>query len=134
MIVDASAVVPWLIQTPFSAAARRLKPETNRAPALILLETTNALLKYLRARLMGEDDLRRAIVSLSASLDEVVDDISLLPHATRIAAANNHKIYDCLYLVLALDRREPLATADRRMATLAESLGIETTLIEPTPP
>ena len=134
MIVDASAVVPWLIETPLSTAARRLKPETNRAPALILLETTNALLKYLRARLIGEDDLRRAIVSLSASLEEVADDISLLPHATRIAATNNHKIYDCLYLALAVERREPLATADRRMAALADSLGIETTLIEPTPP
>jgi predicted nucleic acid-binding protein len=133
MIVDASAVVPWLIQTPFSTAARRLKPEVNKAPAILLLEATNALLKYVRARQIGEDDLTRAITSLTASLDEVVDDIPLLPHATRIALANDHKIYDCLYLALALDRREPLATADRRMAALAQSLGIETTLIEPEP-
>jgi predicted nucleic acid-binding protein len=133
MIVDASAVVPWLIQTPFSIAARRLKPEVNKAPAILLLEATNALLKYVRARRIGEDDLTRAITSLTASLDEVVDDIPLLPHATRIALANDHKIYDCLYLALALDRREPLATADRRMAALAQSLGIETTLIEPEP-
>ena len=131
MIVDASAVVPWLIQTPFSGAARRLKPEAIKAPAIILLEATNALLKYLRLHPIGEYDLTRAITSLSASFDEVVEDISLLPQATRIAAANNHKIYDCLYLALALDRREPLATADKRMATLAQSLGIETTLIEP---
>lgn len=133
MIVDASAVVPWLIQTPFSAAARRLKPEAIKAPALVLLETTNALLKYVRVRQIGEDELTRAINSLTASLDEVVDDIALLPQATRIAASNNHKIYDCLYLALALERLEPLATADRRLAALAKTLGIETSLIEPTP-
>jgi predicted nucleic acid-binding protein len=130
MIVDASAVVPWLIQTPFSAAARRLKPEAIKAPALVLLETTNALLKYVRARQIREDDLARAINSLTASLDEVVDDISLLPQATRIAATNNHKIYDCLYLALALERREPFATADRRLAFLAQTIGIEAMLIE----
>ena len=133
MIVDASAVVPWLIQTPFSDAARRLKPESIKAPVLILLETTNALLKYVRVGRIGEDDLIRAIASLSASLDEVVDDISLLPQATRIATANSHKIYDCLYLALARERREPLATADRRLAALARELGIETTLIGPEP-
>jgi predicted nucleic acid-binding protein len=54
-----------------------------------------------------------------------------LENATNIAAEVNHKIYDCLYLALALERGEPLATADRRLATLAKELSIETHLIEP---
>lgn len=131
MIVDASAVVPWFVETPLSASARLLKPQSNKAPALILVETTNALLKYLCAQQIKEADLTRGITSLFASLDEVVDDISLLPAATQIAVTNNHKIYDCLYLALALDRREPFATADRRLASLADTLRIEAVLIEP---
>jgi predicted nucleic acid-binding protein len=49
------------------------------------------------------------------------------------AARSGHKIYDCLYLALALERHEPLATADRRLASLARSLNIETQLIGPEP-
>lgn len=130
MIVDASAVVPWLVDTPFSSAARLLKPHSNKAPSLVLLETTSSLLKYRRVGQIAEADLLRAVETLSISLDEIVDDLDLLPAATRIAFANGHKIYDCLYLALAIERREPLATADRRLAALAQSLGIETTLIE----
>ena len=53
--------------------------------------------------------------------------------ALRLALLLAHPIYDCLYLALALERREPLATADRRMAALARTLNIETQLIGPEP-
>ncbi len=133
MIVDASAAVPWLIATPFTRAARRLKFQPGRAPSLILIETTNSLLKYFRTGQITEADIDYAIKSLSAALDEIVDNDALLHAATKIAAANGHKIYDCLYLALALERHEPLATADRRLASLARSLNIETQLIGPEP-
>ena len=131
MIVDTSAVVPWLIDTPFSPAARKLKPVPTRAPALILVEATNALLKYLRAGRLTMIDVSVGIDSLRAALDEVVDDRHLLQSAMHIAAANHHKIYDCLYLALAFERSEPFASADRRLYALANTLGIETLFIEP---
>lgn len=131
MIVDASVAVPWLIATPFTRAARHLKLQPGRAPSLILIETTNSLLKYFRAGQITDADIEYAIKSLEAALDEIVDSGKLLGAATKIATANGHKIYDCLYLALALERREPLATADRRMAALAQRLDIETQLIGP---
>jgi predicted nucleic acid-binding protein len=133
MIIDASVAVPWLIATPFTPAARGLKSQPGRAPSLILIETTNSLLKYFRTGQITEADIEYAINSLSVALDEIVDDGTLLQAATRIAASNSHNIYDCLYLALALDRHEPLATADRRLASLARSLNIETQLIGPEP-
>jgi transcription-repair coupling factor (superfamily II helicase) len=58
---------------------------------------------------------------------------TLLPAAFGVAARSGHKIYDCLYLALALERHEPLATADKRLAALARSLNIKTQLIGPEP-
>lgn len=133
MIVDASVAVPWLIKTPFSAAARGLSIANLVAPRLLLVETTNALLKHSRVGQITVDCIVSGVAELKRVIPGFVDDEALLPAATEIAATRNHKIYDCLYLALALDRREPLATADRRMAVLAQSLSIETHLIEPQP-
>ncbi len=99
----------------------------------MIVKSTNSHLKYFRAGQITQADIEYAIQSLSVALDEIVDDGTLLQAATRIAASNGHKIYDCLYLALALERREPLATADRRLADLARSLNIETQLIGPEP-
>lgn len=131
MIVDASVAVPWLIETPFSIAARKIRDEAGIAPVLILLETTSSLLKYIRVGQLEKVELFRAVRALPIALGELVSDQSLLPAATRIAIEANHKIYDCLYLALAIERREPLATADRRLAALAQKFNIETQLIEP---
>ena len=43
MIIDASVAVPWLIATPFSKSARRLKDRQGKAPSLVLVETANSL-------------------------------------------------------------------------------------------
>lgn len=133
MIVDASVVVPWLISTPFSEPARRLSADRLYAPELVLTETTSALLKHFRIGQIRLEDIKTGVAQLRSVMTELVDDEKLLPDATDIAAAHNHKIYDCLYLALALRRHEPLATADRRLATIARSLSIKTELIEPTP-
>lgn len=131
MIVDASVAVPWFVDTPFSVSARRLRSFQGSAPALLLVETTNSLLKYVR---LGQIDLDQVLVGMGAlnvAITEFVPDAALLPSATKLAAGNNYKIYDCLYLALALERNEPLATADKRLAVLANSLSIPTELIEP---
>ena len=131
MIVDASIAVPWIVETPFSEPARRLRSGECIAPALLLVETTNALLKYVRIGHIALDGVLAGTLALEIAVTELVPDHMLLPSATRIAAGNNHKIYDCLYLALALERRETLITADRRLAALAGTLNIPTELIEP---
>jgi predicted nucleic acid-binding protein len=130
MIIDASVAVPWLIETPFSKSARQLKDRQGKAPSFILVETANSLLKYVRAAQLHSADLQPAIEALPIALDEIVPDNKLLAAAIDIALAGNHKVYDCLYLALAIARGEPLATADRRLAALAATLDIETHLVE----
>jgi predicted nucleic acid-binding protein len=52
--------------------------------------------------------------------------------AVDIAVERLHPVDDCLCLALALEHREPIATADRRLAVMAHELSINVELIEPT--
>jgi predicted nucleic acid-binding protein len=63
-------------------------------------------------------------------LAEIISDQRLLPDAVRLALEWQHPVYDCLYIALALERREPIATADRKLALLAEKTCIGAELIK----
>ena len=132
MIVDANVATYWCVQTPFTASANAILSRSDlRAPALIRIETAHALLKYLRVGLITHDQFRGGIQGINDAILEFADDGHLLGVGTDIAVSNDYPVYDCLYLALALERREPLATADKRLAALARSLNIETQLIGP---
>jgi predicted nucleic acid-binding protein len=134
MIIDANLAVYWFVETPLTKSASALLDRSDLvAPGVIEIEIVNSLAKYLRAGLIAAAELRKAMVEVRNAFSEFVADRQLLDAATEIALAHKHPVYDCLYLALALERREPLATADRRMAALAKTLGIETALIEPAP-
>lgn len=131
MIADTSALVPLLIDHPMTDSAQRLLPgKPLVSPAIMLVEAANALWSY---------SLRGAITAgqITALLTElqnavlIVPDHTVLARAVLLATQNRHPVYDCLFLALALDRDEPLATADRRLASLARHLSIQTELIEP---
>ncbi len=133
MIVDANIATYWCVETPLSNPARAIlrRPDLV-APGLIRIEVTHALFKFLRAGVVTYAQLRDGIEGMRHAIVEFVDDEKLLHAATDLAFANDHPVYDCLYLALALERREPLATADRRLAMLAQSLGLSVELIKPT--
>ncbi|MCR5859287.1 type II toxin-antitoxin system VapC family toxin [Mesorhizobium sp. J428] len=132
MIVDANLATYWYVPSPFSAAASTYMARSDlAAPQIVLPEAANALLKYMRAGQISADDVFTAVGRIPKVITTLIDDSSLTPNAARLSATHNHKVYDCLYLALALQRREPLATADRRLAALARQLSIETELIEP---
>ncbi|MBA3446558.1 MAG: type II toxin-antitoxin system VapC family toxin, partial [Pseudaminobacter sp.] len=111
MIVDANVATYWFVDTPLSNAARAILSRADLiAPNLVRLEIANALLKFLRAGEISGIQLAKAMAQTERTISEFIGDHTLLPRAIELAAANNHKIYDCLYLALALERREPLAT------------------------
>lgn len=134
MIVDANVAVYWFVPTPLTAMAATLLERSDLvAPGIIQIEVVNSFAKYLRAGLITSTQLREGIAEVRNAISQFVDDRQILDAATDIALTYGHSVYDCLYLALALERREPLATADKRLATLAGSLAIETTLIEAMP-
>lgn len=132
MIVDANIAIYWSVPGPYAAPATKIMGQTRLcAPNFLLVETAGGLLKYVRAGLLSYTQLKESLDLVHDAITEFVFDGSLLERASDIAFIDNHKIYDCLYLALAIQRREPLATADRRLAALAQKLSIETELIEP---
>lgn len=132
-IVDASVATAWFVEIEPSRSARPLlSRDPLRAPALLRVEVANALLKYVRAGLSSEAVPLEAVRSLDSIVHEWVEDVALLPAATALAIENRHRIYDCLYLALALQRHELLVTADRRLAAMAQELSLNVELIEPT--
>jgi predicted nucleic acid-binding protein len=131
MIVDANVATYWFVQTPLTAAARPLLLRDDlKAPQFIRTEIANALLKFVRAGSLPLREVHNSLLRVNEAIPEFIEDTRLLENAINIAAEANHKVYDCLYLALALERGEPLATADRRLAMLAEQLSVGTHLIE----
>lgn len=132
MIVDANVAVYWFVSTPLSGGAASLLARDDLvAPKLARLEIARSLISYLQAALISREQALSAIDRVGGYFAELVDDQNLFRPAVDLSIDHHHIVYDCLYLALALERREPLATADRRLAALAERLGIETLLIEP---
>jgi predicted nucleic acid-binding protein len=132
MIIDANIATYWFVESTLAlASAPYIRRGDLIAPGLMRLEFVNALLKFRRLNQIGDEQVFRALGRMETTISSFVDDRDLLASATEIAIARNHKIYDCLYLALALERRRPLVTADRRLAMVARSLSIETELIEP---
>ena len=101
------------------------------APGIFLSDTANALIKYARAGVIDVAHVPVRVQTIREAVGELVGDERLIDPALDLAIGHGHKIYDCLYLALAVERRVPLATADRRMAALAQELSIPIELIEP---
>ena len=132
MIVDANVAVYWSVPGPYAQPAAEIMGRSNLcAPNFLLVETANALLKYVRAEAISYSQLTESIDIIHDAIAEFVLDGSLLGKAADIAFVENHKVYDCLYLALAIARREHLATADKRLAALASKYDVPTELIAP---
>jgi predicted nucleic acid-binding protein len=117
-VLDASVAIKVFLDEEGSVEARRLVASGARfiAPALVLAEIANVLVKRLRR---GEvtPAFAAAVLQRAATLfDELVRIESLTERAFVIAADHQLSAYDALYVALAEDRNWPLATADLRLA------------------
>ena len=121
VIVDASIALKWVIAEDGSdRAARLLDGRPLHAPWLLLTEAANALWVIQRRGTIDGDDAADALARLrTAPLLFPASDGDLVGQALRLARLLDHPAYDCVYLALAVERRLPVVTADRRFATAA---------------
>jgi predicted nucleic acid-binding protein len=132
MIIDASVAAHWFADTEFSAPASSYRKRADLiGPSFLLIETANVLYKQSRAGKIQPDLCAESINDLGLLLAEIIPDQQLLGQAIGLALEWQHPVYDCLYTALALERREPIATADRKLALLAQKTGAGAELIEP---
>ena len=114
-VIDASVVLRRLrVRSPEATAI--LGRGDLAAPSLIVAETTNGLAKDVRLAGMEPADAELLLREGLALPIELVPDQALAVDALRLAGELSLSSYDALYVALAERLREPLITADRRLA------------------
>ncbi|MGH9744873.1 MAG: type II toxin-antitoxin system VapC family toxin [Candidatus Acidiferrales bacterium] len=126
MVVDASAILEVLLQTP---AARRVNRfifaanETLHAPHLIDLEIAQVLRRYVRTSVISADRGAEALTDL------VDFPLTRYPHQVLLfriwQMRHGLTAYDAAYLALAEALDAPLITRDRAMAKAASRVRVE---------
>jgi predicted nucleic acid-binding protein len=114
VIVDASVAVKWFIPDIHAeAAARVLDREYQRiAPELAAFECIDALRKRTRRAGIQPVDAKRMAEELNG-LVAFRSTIDLTPIAFDLAIAYGKRVYDAIYVALAVREDCPLVTADR---------------------
>lgn len=117
IVLDASAVVELLLDT---AAGRRVAMLIGDAatavhvPHLIDVEVLSVLRRFVRERIIGQDDATNAIDDLLALDLQRHSHEGLLERAWALRA--NLTTYDAVYVALAEALGAPLVTCDGRLA------------------
>lgn len=137
VVVDASVAVKWFVVEEFYDEAKRLLDEDEPllAPRLIEVEVASAILARARRGEMPADHAQKLVKHwledlVDSTAFHLVENRALIRDAAQLACKLDHKLADCLYIVLARDAGAALATADIQMARKAGSLpGLEVRLL-----
>lgn len=114
-VVDASVAMKWFIdEEDADKAELLLRSRELIAPAIILGEVGNGLWSKRSTSNIDHDLGQDLIAELPQLLKEIVPIEGLMRNAMQFAFELDHPIYDCVYLALAIQRRLPLVTADKR--------------------
>ncbi|MCC2663418.1 MAG: hypothetical protein K0S96_719 [Geminicoccaceae bacterium] len=134
-VLDASVAVRWLATEPGTAAAVALLNRPTRwvAPRLLLTEVAGALHRKIGEGRMPDIAAAEALDVLLSAVDRgevfLAEDERFMAAALMLATSTRHKVADCVYVALAEHEGAALATADRRLASLAERRGVAITLL-----
>jgi predicted nucleic acid-binding protein len=115
LVIDASIAVKWVVEEVGTSEALVLRQKAKLiAPDLLVAECANIFWKKVqRGELLKAEALLGARLLQGAEI-ELLPTRSLLETATRMSIEINHPAYDCLYLVLAVEKKCKFATADGR--------------------
>ena len=116
LVVNASIVVKWVVEEDSTPEALVLRQKARLiAPDLLVAECANILWKKVqRGELLKAEAIVAARLLQGAEL-ELLPMRSLFEAATRMSIEIDHPAYDCVYLVLALQRKCQFVTADERL-------------------
>jgi predicted nucleic acid-binding protein len=117
IVLDASAVIDWLIQSPVGQSIERRiysRSETLHAPHLIDIEVAQVVRRLAREATISDQRAEAAIHDLLSLR------IVRYPHSTLLRRIwlhrHNLSAYDAAYVALAEQLGAPLITCDKRLA------------------
>lgn len=131
LVIDASVGLGWVHPSQANELTGRCLEEAKNGaaihvPALWHLEIANALLVFVRRKLMTES--QRAVgLTLLSQLRVVIDDETnrlAFSSVSELAAKHSLSAYDAAYLELARRKSLPLATRDEALKVAAGRAGI----------
>ncbi|MBB6254342.1 type II toxin-antitoxin system VapC family toxin [Nitrospirillum iridis] len=122
MVIDASVALKWVCEEAGSeTAATFLDGRPLAAPSLWLTEAANALWKLAQRKILTPDEAEERLSFLVGAPVRLIDTVSLLPAALRIARTLEHPVYDCVYLATAMHLSAKVVTADKRFYETAKT-------------
>jgi len=126
IVLDASAALDWLLQTPAGGRIEHRiysRNETLHAPHLLDLEITQVLRSLVG---QGAVSAKRAEQAVRDLLDLRINRHAHLLFLPRIwQLRHNFSMYDAAYIVLAETLSAVLVTRDRRLASAGHSATVE---------
>lgn len=126
IVVDASAVLEILLQTPAaSRLSRRIlaSGETLHAPHLLDVEIAQVLRRYARSGVISSERGAEALKDLADLPLHRYPHFVLLPRIWQLR--HNVTSYDAAYLALAEALNAPLLTRDRALASAGSRARVE---------
>jgi predicted nucleic acid-binding protein len=114
-VVDASVAIKWFVDEPASTQAAGLLRHPLSAPDLLAPECANVLWKKVARAELSLDEAEVIALALQNAAITLHATRGLLATAMRIACELGCAAYDCFYLALAQELRQPLVTADLRL-------------------
>lgn len=127
IVLDASAAIEVVLDKPRAKAFKAAIAQADIviAPEMFVSEVSNVAWKYKKlAAFTVEESFSLAFDGIML-IDQFTSTMQIWQEALREAIANNHPIYDCLYLVCARRNNALLLSKDNRLKKLAEELRIQ---------
>lgn len=127
-VIDTSVCIKHFIPDPLSPKVDQLfaqasNPESQLfVPDLFYVESANALLKYVRAKLYPAEKVMVDLATLKGLQLNIVSTADLMEDAVSIAVTHGISAYDASYVALSQQVNATLLTLDQRLVrTLANS-------------
>jgi predicted nucleic acid-binding protein len=132
VIFDASALVKLVVDEAGTPEARSHFDASGHpaAPDWSMLECAQALWRKADRGEYPPEVMRHALAILQRIDMSLLASADVVDSAMQLALAQQHPVYDCAYVALALVEGAALVTADARQRQVAEAAGVDVLWID----